>query len=50
MSPWNAARLGDHLSAIDTPALILDRDAFEHALFVRTTVMSRPTAARGALL
>ena len=32
MSPWQAARLGDHLSAIDTPALILDLDAFERNL------------------
>lgn len=32
MSPWQAARPGDHLSAIDTPALILDLDAFERNL------------------
>lgn len=32
MSPWKAARPGDHLSAVDTPALILDLDAFERNL------------------
>ena len=32
MSPWKAARPGDHLSAIDTPALVLDLDAFERNL------------------
>jgi D-serine deaminase-like pyridoxal phosphate-dependent protein len=32
MSPWKAARLGDHLSAVDTPALILDLNAFERNL------------------
>ena len=29
MSPWKAARPGDHITAIDTPALVLDLDAFE---------------------
>jgi D-serine deaminase-like pyridoxal phosphate-dependent protein len=29
VSPWQAARPGDPLSAIDTPALVLDLDAFE---------------------
>jgi D-threonine aldolase len=28
MSPWSAAKPGDKLSAVDTPALILDLDAF----------------------
>src|SRR4051812_14602050 len=32
MSPWKAARPGDPLSAIDTPALVLDLDAFERNL------------------
>jgi D-threonine aldolase len=32
MSPWSAARPGDRLSAIDTPALVLDLDAFERNL------------------
>src|SRR3990167_9725933 len=32
MSPWPAARPGDPLSAIDTPALILDLHAFERNL------------------
>jgi D-serine deaminase-like pyridoxal phosphate-dependent protein len=29
MSPWSAAQPGDRLSAVDTPALVLDLDAFE---------------------
>jgi D-serine deaminase-like pyridoxal phosphate-dependent protein len=29
MSPWKAAHPGDHLDQIDTPALILNLDAFE---------------------
>lgn len=32
MSPWHAAQPGDDLGAIDTPALILDLDAFERNL------------------
>jgi D-serine deaminase-like pyridoxal phosphate-dependent protein len=32
MSPWNAARPGDPVAAIDTPALVLDLDAFERNL------------------
>ena len=32
MSPWKAAHPGDPLSAVDTPALILDLDAFERNL------------------
>jgi len=32
MSPWNAAKPGDHVAAIDTPALVLDLDAFERNL------------------
>lgn len=32
MSPWKAAQVGDHLGAVDTPALILDLDAFERNL------------------
>ena len=32
MSPWKAARPGDHVTAIDTPALVLDLDAFERNL------------------
>lgn len=31
-SPWSAARAGDPVSAIDTPALVLDLDAFERNL------------------
>ncbi len=29
MAPWKAARVGDHIDQIDTPALVLDLDAFE---------------------
>jgi D-serine deaminase-like pyridoxal phosphate-dependent protein len=32
MSPWKAARPGDPVEAIDTPALVLDLDAFERNL------------------
>ena len=32
MSPWQAARIGDPLGAIDTPALVLDLEAFERNL------------------
>lgn len=32
MTPWKAARPGDQLNAIDTPALLLDLDAFERNL------------------
>ncbi|RTZ45757.1 DSD1 family PLP-dependent enzyme [Candidimonas sp. SYP-B2681] len=32
MSPWKAANVGDHVNTIDTPALLLDMDAFEHNL------------------
>jgi D-serine deaminase-like pyridoxal phosphate-dependent protein len=32
MTPWQAAQPGDAIDDIDTPALILDLDAFEHNL------------------
>jgi D-serine deaminase-like pyridoxal phosphate-dependent protein len=32
MSPWPAARPGDPLASVDTPALVLDLDAFERNL------------------
>ena len=32
MSPWKAAQPGDRLEAVDTPALVLDLDAFERNL------------------
>ena len=32
MSPWSAAKPGDPVTAIDTPALVLDLDAFERNL------------------
>jgi len=50
MNPWKAARPGDHFSAIDTPALVLDLDAFERnlermaAALRGTTVRLRPHA------
>lgn len=50
MSPWMAAAVGDRRDAIDTPALILDLDAFEHNLklmmdaLIGTNVRLRPHA------
>ena len=32
MSPWSAAAVGDTLANIETPALVLDLDAFERNL------------------
>ena len=32
MTPWKAAQVGDTVAAIDTPALVLDLDAFERNL------------------
>lgn len=32
MAPWKAAHVGDHIDHVDTPALILDLDAFERNL------------------
>ena len=32
MSPWSAAALGDPIAIIETPALLLDLDAFERNL------------------
>ena len=32
MSPWSAAALGDPVANIETPALVLDLDAFERNL------------------
>ena len=32
MSPWSAAAIGDPVSAVETPALILDLDAFDRNL------------------
>lgn len=32
MAPWKAARVGDPVNLIDTPALVLDLDAFERNL------------------
>lgn len=32
MSPWKAAKPGDRLESVDTPALVLDLDAFERNL------------------
>jgi D-serine deaminase-like pyridoxal phosphate-dependent protein len=41
MSPWKAARVGDHISAVDTPALVLDLDAFEHNLQLMMSAIDR---------
>jgi len=40
MSPWLAAAVGDRRDAIDTPALILDLDAFEHNLKLMMDALS----------
>jgi D-serine deaminase-like pyridoxal phosphate-dependent protein len=32
MSPWSAAQTGDPIASVDTPALVLDLDAFERNL------------------
>ena len=40
MAPWKAARAGDHLDQIDTPALILDMDAFERNLSLLQKALS----------
>ena len=45
MSPWKAAQAGDPLSAVDTPALVLDLDAFERNL-ERMARALRGTAVR----
>jgi D-serine deaminase-like pyridoxal phosphate-dependent protein len=39
MSPWPAARVGDPVTAIDTPALVLDLDAFERNLARMATAL-----------
>ena len=44
MSPWKAAQPGDLLCAVDTPALVLDMDAFERNL------ERMATAVRGTLV
>lgn len=50
MSPWKAAQVGDHFDQIDTPALVLDLDAFERNMkrlqdaFAGTNVRVRPHA------
>lgn len=46
MGPWKAAAVGDRREAIDTPALILDLDAFEHNL----GLMKRALAGTGVRL
>jgi D-serine deaminase-like pyridoxal phosphate-dependent protein len=40
MAPWQAARAGDHLDQIDTPALILDMDSFERNLGLLQNALS----------
>lgn len=46
MRPWSAARPGDLLTAVDTPALMLDLDAFERNL----DRMAQALAASGVRL
>ena len=46
MSPWSAAAVGDARDAIDTPALVLDLDAFEHNL----KLMAEAVAGSGVRL
>lgn len=46
MSPWKAARPGDPLTSVDTPALVLDLDAFERNL----QRMADAVAGRGVRL
>lgn len=46
MLPWTAAQIGDPLDAIDTPALVLDLDAFERNL----EAMTRALRERGIRL
>ncbi len=41
MSPWKAAKVGDHVKTIDTPALLLDLDAFEHNLRLMMSALGR---------
>jgi D-serine deaminase-like pyridoxal phosphate-dependent protein len=45
MSPWSAARVSDAVAAIDTPALVLDLDAFERNL-ERMAAALRGTSVR----
>ncbi len=46
MSPWKAAQVGDHFDQIDTPALILDLDAFERNI----KTLQAATSAKGIRL
>ena len=39
MTPWHSANLGDSVSSIDTPALILDLDAFERNIELMASVL-----------
>ena len=41
MSPWKAAYAGDHFDTIDTPALVLDLDAFERNIKRLQEAMSK---------
>lgn len=46
-SPWQAARVADLVSAIDTPALLLDLDAFERNLQrMRAALTGHPVRLR----
>ena len=46
MTPWKAAQVGDHFDQIDTPALILDLDAFERNI----KNLQAATSSRGVRL
>ena len=46
MTPWKAAQVGDHSDQIDTPALILDLDAFERNI----KNLQAATSSRGVRL
>ena len=46
MTPWKAAKPGDQVHDIDTPALVLDLDAFERNL----TLMAKALAGSGVRL
>ena len=41
MAPWKAARVGDHIDQVDTPALVLDLDAFERNMKLLQDAVSR---------
>jgi membrane protease YdiL (CAAX protease family) len=50
MAPWKAARTGDHFDEIDTPALLLDMDAFERNLGLLQNALARHLPVWAAIL